>query len=412
MLIHVPRRLAVTHWGGTERVLEETLPELISLGIEQNIFTSKALDNTEHSQLAQVPIQRFDYSYCQWPLPKEVKAKYDLCGGNLLSLRLETALLQQKNLNLIHCHTGNRLAAQCLSVAQRRDIPCVITLHGGHFAVPAVERQQKAHKDSQRPFSVNWGKFWSAYYGTRGLLNRASAVICVGIDEYQAAKQALPRQRVHLLPGGVNLESFNSGQPRHGCEILNLPEGTPYLACIARLDHQKDQLTLIKALSRLKHPPHLALIGPETTPGYEAQLKQVAAAGGVGERLIFTGAVAPQEIPHLLAGAQVSVLPSLHEPFGLSVVEAWASGTPLIASRVGGPAWLLEKEQEGLLFSSGSANELADKLERVLTDSALNECLRSAGLVRARQYTWKERARRLMTIYKVAGANFQESKAA
>ena len=412
MIIHVPRRLAPSYWGGTERVLEETLPALKRLGLKQAVFTSMALEESPESLLAGIRVRRFEYSYPEWPLHKKRRLQYDLCGGNLLSRPLKAALSAEPALQVIHCHTGNRLAGQCLQVAERRGVASVVTLHGGHFAVPPQERLQKSEVKQSSSFYLNWGKICSAYYRTRSVLSRANAVVCVGIDEYEAAKSALPDQIVRLLPGGVNLESFAQGQATKGAELLGLPPDTPYVVSIARLDAQKDQLTLVKAMRQMPNPPYLVLVGPETTPGYGQKLKAAAAGTLLAERLLLTGSIPPQDVPHLLAGAQVAVLPSIHEPFGLSIVEAWAAGTPLIASRVGGPAWLLKNEQEGLLFEAGQADELFQVLSNLLKDQAKQLRLKAAGLTRAPDYTWDIRAESLKSIYEEAGAHFSERRAA
>jgi glycosyltransferase involved in cell wall biosynthesis len=393
-------------------VLEQTLPELQRLGIDQQVFTSKALEDEKESLLSGIRVRRFDYSYCQWPLPSERKRKYDLCGGNLLSHPLEAALEAAPRLSVIHCHTGNRLAGQCLRVAEIRNVPSIVTLHGGHFAVPQQELKQKSGAAENSSLSLNWGKIWSAYYRTRDVLKRASAVICVGTDEYDAARSALPGQTIHLLPGGVDVHAFENGDSQKGSNLLGLPLGTNYIVSIARLDAQKDQLTLVKALRSLPDPPFLALVGPETTPGYADELVQAAQGTPLAKKLLIAGAFSPAAIPDLLAGATISVLPSVHEPFGLSVVEAWAARTPLIASNVGGPAALLKGEADGLLFESGNADELKRKIEFLIAHPEKREQLQESGRKRAMQYTWEKRARKLMAIYAQAGAYFEEKDAA
>jgi glycosyltransferase involved in cell wall biosynthesis len=165
-IAHIPRRLTPRAWGGTERVLSETLPLLKRAGLDQRVLTTRALDEDPIGELGGVPVSRFTYAYPEWPLSAELRSQYDRCGGNLVSFSLARRLYHLRDLALVHCHTGNRLGAQCLQVARRRGVPFVVTLHGGHFAVPEEERRRWAHNSDggsgRKPsaleqFRLPWG---------------------------------------------------------------------------------------------------------------------------------------------------------------------------------------------------------------------------------------------------------------
>lgn len=412
-IAHVPRRLALSSWGGTERVLAQTLPLLGEAGLRQRVLTTRALDETRIGSLAGAPVTRHSYFYPEWPLSAERRSLYDRRAGNLVSFALARHLSSLRDLALVHCHTGNRLGAQCLRVARRRNVPCVLTLHGGHFAVPSEERSRwgtasvAGTSGAWRPPPIPWGKALSWLWDTGHLLENVDAVICVGIEEYEAAKKSLERPRVVLLPGGVDIDVFQAGGRERGRRLLGVPQDAELVTCVARLDPQKDQETLVRAFLRLQRPNlYLALIGAETEPGYAKRLRELAASAK--ERLRIVDTMPSERIPDVLSAAEVAVLPSRHEPFGLSCLEAWAAGTCLVASSVGGPRWLLEGERAGRLFPAGDDARLATLIGELLDDPAQRERLSNEGEARARsEFTWQRRAEGLLDLYESLGVRWE-----
>ncbi len=393
-------------------MLAQTLPLLRKAGLRQRVLTTRALESQPTGELAGVPVTRHTYLYPEWPLSAARHALYDRRAGNLVSFPLARHLLHLKDLALVHCHTGNRLGAQCLRVARRRQVPCVLTLHGGHFAVPDEERQRWGRASAPEAESGNafpslpWGKALSLFWGTRDLLESVDAVVCVGIEEYEEARRKLRRPRVVLLPGGVDVAAFEGGGRERGRHLLKVPGDALLVTCVARLDPQKDQETLLRAWLRLpSQNVFLALVGAETEPGYAQRLREIARAAG--DRLRIVDNMESDRIPDVLAAADVAVLPSRHEPFGLSCLEAWAAGTCLVASNVGGPRWLLEGETAGRLFPAGDVARLSELLLEVLDDPAQRKRIVGVGERRARaEFTWEHRAESLLDLYESLGVRW------
>ena len=123
---------------------------LSHLGHASRIVTTTALDNRQHSVDAGIPVERHGYSYGEWPLSAKRKQRFDYKGGNCLSLGLSQAIRHSNDVHVVHCHTGNRLGASALAAARQRHIPCVLTLHGGHFAIPDEERADLAAANPPR----------------------------------------------------------------------------------------------------------------------------------------------------------------------------------------------------------------------------------------------------------------------
>ncbi|HYE05935.1 MAG TPA: glycosyltransferase family 4 protein, partial [Planctomycetota bacterium] len=320
-----------------------------------------------------------------------------------MSFALARALARVPELSIVHMHTGNRLAAQALAVARRRRVPCVISLHGGHFAIPAAEHADLVAGGAARARALDWGRALSWWWGTRSLLERVDAVICVGHEEHQAATARLPRQRVHFLPGAVDVDAFARGDRARGRAALGVDAARELVLAVSRLDRQKDLATLVRAWAAAGRPGcDLALVGSETTPGYADELRSLAA--GAAGRLVLPGNIAAAQVPDLLAAADLSVLPSRHEPFGLAIVESWAAGTAVIGAAVGGPAWLLAGETCGRLFAPGDHDALRALIVELLDHPQRRRALAAAGQRRATgEFTWRHHVDRLLAIYAEAG---------
>ena len=395
-VVHIPRRFATASWGGTEAVVANLAAGQRRNGLEASIMTSMALDAVPVEEVQGVPVQRFAHFYPEWPLVAAQRATYDRKGGNLVCPGILRALGRQPKLSVVHLHTGNRLGSSCLRAARARGVPCLITLHGGHFTIPPAELSALTG-DGRRP-TLAWGKVLSWWWDTRRLLENVDAVVCVGEEEAEAARARLPGQRVCFIPGGVDVDRFAAGDAARGRALLGHDGARPLIACLARLDVQKDQETLVAAWAGLDEGADLALIGPETTPGYTARC-QAAGAGAKG-RLLLTGNLLAEAVPDVLAAADIVVLPSRHEPFGLACLEAWAAGRPVIATAIGGPARLLADGRGGVLIPVGDVAALRQRLAEALADPAQRAIQGAAGRAKAREgYAWERVVDRYRLLY-------------
>ena len=144
----------------------------------------------------------------------------------------------------------------------------------------------------------------------------------------------------------------------------------------------------------------LILIGPETQPDYAVKLREAIANLGLSGSVKMLPGLKHDD-PELLdayAACDVFVLPSLHEPFGIVVLEAWSAGKPVIASCVGGLQSLITHNHTGLFFD-GTAS-LAAELKRLHGDIALRQSLAHAGQAEARErYDWRRINNMLEALY-------------
>ena len=444
-IAHVLRRLSFDDWGGTEQVVWNIAKAQKAAGHEVRLFATTALwgglaaKNAENAkplcslrslwlgnkQYAEtvdgIEIVRFKPIYPWWPMPKRLVAELDRKGGNPFVPGLGKALCEWKP-DVIHCHAMARIAELCLRVAGQGSgvrsqesvvrgqesvgrIKCVVSLHGGGANVPDEEAKSlKAPTRGRLP----WGKAIDILMGwTRRVPEDFDGIVCVGEDE--AEKYRGRHKHVMYLPNGVDTRLFNDRETldgRRDTATRLASGGSPQetslrVLCVARIDRQKNQMMLVEWLAR-NPGATVRLVGPVTQPDYRAELEARAAQLGVSERVSFAGALKPAsaELLREYASADVFVLPSRHEPFGIVVLEAWAAGLPVVASDVGGLGKLCAAHPDAAItFAPGVIDALDDALRRVGGDAALRERLSSAGRAAAAEYDWRILAARLVDFY-------------
>ena len=400
LALQVLRRLVPSEWGGIETVVVNTARQLPDFGYSAEVLCTRALADGWREDVQGIPVHRFDYFYPVLGLGAEERHELDGKGGNPVSLPLHRALLDWRDPALIHVHTAGRIAGIARAAARARGIPYVVTLHGGHFTTPPAESEAMKRATQGR---LDYGRLYGWLFGARRFLEDAAAVICISRSEYEAARAGLPGQRIDLVPNGVNLDSLEHGEggrfrAAHGLGSARI------LLCVARIDYQKNQLALVRALGRVRErfPATVCvLVGPVSVPAYRQALEAEAARAGQTEALRILGALPPDSpaLADAYAAADVFVLPSLHEPFGIVVLEAWSASKPVVAARIGGILDLVADGKNGLLADPERPESFADAIVRVLDDPSLSERLGRAGRRKAESFSWRATTARIAEIY-------------
>ncbi|HEY8284618.1 MAG TPA: glycosyltransferase [Chloroflexota bacterium] len=210
-----------------------------------------------------------------------------------------------------------------------------------------------------------------------------------GVDRYIAVSDdmarrlrhtfQLPVQKVPVVRNGIALDRFcrppNTG-PR---DFLSGEAAGSIVLTTARLDQQKGHSYLLRAAVLV---PEAIFVLAGSGP-LRSKLVAEAAALGVGDRIIFLGQ--RDDVPDLLAGCDLFVLPSLREGLPLSVLEAMAAGKPVIATRIGGTNEAIKHGESGLLVPPADPVALAAAIRALLADRELASRLATAGKIRAHQ---------------------------
>jgi glycosyltransferase involved in cell wall biosynthesis len=180
-------------------------------------------------------------------------------------------------------------------------------------------------------------------------------------------------------------------------EALGIQE--PYLLFVGSLKPHKNIFTLLQAfaLLRKRHDIRQRLLIVGDDAHWKSRLLEECSRLGIHDTTTFVPYVSQELLPKVYGGADLLVMPSTIEGFGLPVLEAMASGTPVVCSRA---ASLPEVAGDAALyFDPASAEELAEKIEKVLSSRELQESLRAKGLERAKQFTWEKSTRKHVELY-------------
>lgn len=396
-IAHVLRRLSFDDWGGTEQVVWNLAKAQQRAGHDVKIFATAALAQERGPVEVEdgLEIRRFPAIYPWWPMERALREKLDRKGGNPFVPGLAAAL-REFGPDVIDSHAMARIAELCIRVARAIGAKSVVTLHGGSANVPDAEA--KSLREPTR-WRLPWGKVLDIALGWRRRVPEdADGIVCVGYDEYDHYSRV--HGHVLHLANGVDCARFQS----HVCEPDVTKDGKSgetrslRLLTVARIDRQKNQGFIIEALAR--HPGMTAkFVGPVTQPDYLDELRTRAQALGVAGRVEFAPPLPPAS-DALIAeyrAADAFVLPSRHEPFGIVVLEAWAAGTPVIASNIGGLGRLCAAHPDAALTFNVDDQASFDAALQCLAER--REALVAAGLDASKLYDWATLAQKLVAFF-------------
>lgn len=206
----------------------------------------------------------------------------------------------------------------------------------------------------------------------------------------------LPPERLHVVYNGVGPQ-FNAGvDPEPVLKRLGVP--CPYILIVSSIKPKKNIVTAVRAFARFRSkgaPHHLVLVGYKAD-GYRA-VDEAIGQLRLGSAVHQTGFVQHDDLPALYTGAEVTVVPSLHEGFGLPVIEAFASGCPVVSSN----AYALPEiaGDAALLCDPLDSEKMSHGIERAVQDRDLRDGLKARGFARARLFTWERAADTLLRVY-------------
>ena len=202
----------------------------------------------------------------------------------------------------------------------------------------------------------------------------------------------LPLSKLKVIPHGYDRTAYRDLTPERVAGVMQeYGVSDPYLIFVGRLEQRKNVSRVIEAFYRLRDSGlfggQLVLVG---NPGIGYDQIRGLIAKRDADYVVQTGFVTDQHRAALLAGSRGLVFPSLHEGFGIPILEAFAAGTPVITSQYGAPVEVAG--DAALLVDPKRVSEIHQAMEHLLSSPATARKLASAGLLRAKQFSWKKSA--------------------
>lgn len=189
--------------------------------------------------------------------------------------------------------------------------------------------------------------------------------------------------RAEIVPNIINLQRFTPRE--HGAEWTL----APHFVVTRNLEAIYDIATVLRAFARIRAQVPGARLSVAGSGPLAEELRRLAETLGIAEATTFTGRLDNERLPELYRDAHIMLNASRVDNFPISILEALASGLPVVSTAVGGIPYLVEHEQTALLVAAGDDQAMADAALRLLAEADLYARLRSAGLVLIRRYDWE-----------------------
>jgi sugar transferase (PEP-CTERM/EpsH1 system associated) len=350
------RQLTVTHvtysleLGGLEVMIVEFLRR-----IDRSRFAPRVCTIRPASGLAQ------ELSYIGVPVDS-INAPEGL--SPLLPLRLRK-LFAARGVDLVHTHNVNPWlyagsAARCL-----RGVGLVHTEH--------------SYKEFYGKRRMRVAGQWLGRLSDRVVADSAD------VAAFLAQRLHVDPNRLLVIYNGVDVDRYRATDPADSRPPVDgLPPQGPRIGIVARLAPIKNHALLLRAFPRvLARVPTACLLIVGDGP-LRSELEALSSALRISDRVRFLGA--RRDIPELMRRLDLFVLPSVSEGCSLTVLEAMASGVPVVATEVGGTSELVENGHTGLLVASMDVRSLADAITRLLLDEGLRRTFGAAGRQRVCEF--------------------------
>jgi glycosyltransferase involved in cell wall biosynthesis len=395
IIFHVVRRFDFDNWGGIEQAVWSLAKTQVKEGLTPIILATKALNSNEVEEKDGIKILRFNYFYPRLGITSKKYHAMDLRGGNPVSLGILRKIMKARP-DVVHCHTQGRLADSVSFVSKLLKIKTICTIHGGYFDRPQSEvtkivAPQKGSLGYGRVFDI----FWKDSH-----LKKPVTVSFVNKQEFLISKGRLDRS-VYIPNGFTFNECDIDNKILEKYDLLS----REYDLCVARIDPQKNQKVLLEfaKLQVQKDPNYkIVLVGPVTNEEYYNELKLYINENNLKDNILIIKGISPEatDLPILYKSCKNFFLPSIHEPFGIVVLEAWAYSKPVFCSYVGGITEFADSSNS-VEINPLDADDIFEKYNFYQsTPKTLIKMSDNARELIYKNYTWKMVNKRYEVVYK------------
>ncbi len=293
---------------------------------------------------------------------------------------------EARNYDVLHTHYWLSGVAG-MQLARRWDIPHVTMFHTlarlKQLANPNEQELQQRLEMEQR------------------LIQSVDCVIAATEDERTQMMRycGATARCIQVIPCGVDLELFVPHERQQVRERFGLNLYQPVLLFAGRLDPFKGPDILLRAASLMEEDAQIVIVGGALTDDKDVQnLRTLATELGIEQRVRFLGSQPQHALPYLYSAADVTVVPSYHESFGLAAVESLACGTPVVATRAGGLMTVVRNDENGYLVPR-CPGFFAERLDAILRNPEMQARLRAEARHSVLQFSWQSVANQMDEVY-------------
>ena len=384
--------------GGMNVYVRELTRQLGKMGIHVDVFTRSQDDHVPHvlhelgygNRVVHIPAGP------EHPVPKQELANYipEFVEG------IKAFACDKKiQYDVIHSHYWmSGIAAASLSDLWA-GAPIV---HMFHTLGEMKNRIARSDEEREGAYRIE---------GERQVIRRADRIVVATLAELTQLRflYKADASKMVVIPPGVNVSRFYPIPSDEAKEFVGLKPDDRMILFVGRIEPLKGVDTLLEAMSCLQmkesRPVHLAIIGgdpsasPEKMNAEMARLKNLCEVLGLDQSVVFLGVRDQDKLSYYYSAAEVVVMPSHYESFGMVALEAMACGTPVIASEVGGLAYLVRDGETGFTIPAEEPEMLCEKLSWLLNDRELHDSMSARAVEYAQDYAWEKIARQIVEVY-------------
>jgi D-inositol-3-phosphate glycosyltransferase len=389
--------------GGMNIYVLESAQRMAAMGVSVDIFTRR----TDASQPDIVEIS------------PGVRVRHFECGhGSLTKEQLPAhinglskeflQILKTENYDVIHSHywISGKVA---MPAAKELGIPLVHTMH----TMARVKNLNLAEGETPEPMIRVQGET-QVVAAANALIANTDAEGASLVSLYDACPDT-----VHVVSPGVDLYTFTAGESRSAARIeTGMPEDALVVSFVGRIQPHKGPEVLIRATSELvKHSPLLRhklivnIVGGASGANTEEvdRLKELSSWLGIDDVVRFSPPVPRKDLPQWYRAADLVIVPSYSESFGLVALEAQACGTPVVATAVGGLRTAVADGISGVLVDGHDPKAWSSVISRLLQEPQRRILLSMGAIEHASHFGWDVTARGTLDIYDLVIGNLRKS---
>jgi glycogen(starch) synthase len=368
--------------GGIARHCEGLAKALVKQNHQVHLFTLDFPGSPNYEEMDGVKVYR-----ASTELGHPNFLTWVLLFNHFLTKRMAD-VAHQVDFDVMHVHDW--LAAfSGISFKHYMKKPMVLTVHSTE-----VGRAQGLH--SPDSFSINGIEWWAMYEADK-------VIVCSqSMKDEICGHFNLPQDKVDVIPNAIDATKYQTSVDREAVrQRYGVGYGEKLILCVGRLVPQKGIEYFIRAIPSIaqRYPEAKFIIVGE---GWSRDILEAEAhASGQNRKIQFTGFASDQEVINLMTSADVLVVPSIYEPFGIVALEGMATGVPVVASKVGGLAEVIEHDRTGLFVYPKNPESIAWGIDRVLSDPGHAKWLTENAKEKLHKaYSWEAVAMKTVDVYR------------